>query len=87
MSDVRERVEGIFRELFEDDDLVLKETMTASDVEGWDSLAHINLIIAVESEFRIRFAAAEISDLKGPGQTVGSFLDLVRKKSREAPAR
>jgi acyl carrier protein len=86
MPDVRQRVEAIFRELFEDDGLVLKETMTASDIDGWDSLAHINLIIAVESEFGIRFAAAEISGLKGPGQTVGSFLDLVRRKSREAPA-
>lgn len=80
MADLRGRVQSIFRDLFEDDDLILQDSMTAHDIEGWDSLAHINLIIAIESELGIRFAAAEISGLKEPSQNVGSFLDLIRSK-------
>lgn len=82
MDDSRERVQTIFRDLFEDDELILRDSMTAHDVEGWDSLAHINLIIAIESELGIRFAAAEISGLKEPSQNVGTFLELIRSKLR-----
>jgi len=56
--------------------------MTAADVDGWDSLAHINLIIALEKRLGVRFATAEISRLKEDGQTVGSLLDLVEQKKR-----
>lgn len=80
MNDLRDRIQQIFRDLFEDDELVLRDSMTAHDVEGWDSLAHINLIIAIESELGIRFAAAEISGLKEPSQNVGTFLKLIEAK-------
>ena len=83
MDSLRERLQTIFRDVFEDDNLVLRDSMTAHDVEGWDSLAHINLIIAVEQELRIRFAAAEISRLKEPAQSVGTFLDLLKEKLRK----
>ncbi len=86
MDDSRERVQTIFRDLFEDDELILRDSMTAHDVEGWDSLAHINLIIAIESELGIRFAAAEISGLKEPSQNVGTFLELIRSKLRGTAA-
>ena len=86
MDDLRERVQTIFRDLFEDDELILRDSMTAHDVEGWDSLAHINLIIAIESELGIRFAAAEISGLKEPSQNVGTFLELIRSKLRGTAA-
>lgn len=82
MAELRERVQEIFRDVFEDDDLILRDSMTAHDVDGWDSLAHINLIIAVESELGIRFAAAEISELKEPTQNVGTFLKLIEEKLR-----
>lgn len=85
MAELRERVQGIFRDVFEDDGLILRDDMTSRDVDGWDSLAHINLIIAVESELGIRFAAAEISKLKEHTQNVGSFLALIEAKLR-APA-
>jgi acyl carrier protein len=75
-------MEEIFRNVFGDQQLVLRDDMTANDVEGWDSLAHINLMIAVEKRFGVRFATAEISRLKGDGQTVGRLLDLVEQKKR-----
>jgi acyl carrier protein len=80
MRDVRDRMESVFREVFDDPALVLRDDMTADDVEGWDSLTHINLIIAVERALAIKFATAEIARLKAPGQNVGSFLRLVASK-------
>ena len=82
MAELRERVQEIFRDIFEDDELILRDSMTAHDVDGWDSVAHINLIIAIESELGIRFAAAEISGLKEPAQNVGAFLKLIEEKLR-----
>jgi acyl carrier protein len=77
---LRNELQAVFQQVFEDEDLVLGDSMTADDVAGWDSLAHINLIIAVEKHFEIRFATAEISGLKMEGQNVGTFLRLVQKK-------
>ena len=53
---------------------------TADDVDGWDSLAHINLIIALEAAFGVKFSTAETSILKEEGQNVGSFVDLLAQK-------
>ena len=58
----------------------MTEQMTAEDVDGWDSLNHINLIIALERAFGIKFATAEISRLKDDGSDVGSMLALVAHK-------
>ena len=80
MQDVRQQAQDVFREVFDDPDLVLADAMTAEDVPGWDSLAHINLIVAVERCFRIKFATAEISRLKEKGQNVGTFLAMIQKK-------
>ncbi|HOC55849.1 MAG TPA: acyl carrier protein [Verrucomicrobiota bacterium] len=79
---IRREIEEVFRNVFGDQELVLQESMTAADVDGWDSLAHINLIIALEKRLGVRFATAEISRLKEDGQTVGSLLDLVEQKKR-----
>jgi acyl carrier protein len=73
---VREQVQGVFRGVFHDPSLVLRDEMTAQDIFGWDSLTHINLIIAVERKLGIKFATAEISRTKEPGENVGSFIRL-----------
>ena len=80
MADTKEEMQSLFRQVFGDDELVLRDQMTAADVDGWDSLAHINLIIAVERRFGIKFATAEISHLKGDDQNVGKFIALVQTK-------
>ncbi len=77
---IREQTQTVFRNVFNDDEIVLKDSMTAEDVDGWDSLTHINLIISVEKQFGIKFATAEISGLKAEGQNIGTFLKLVQKK-------
>lgn len=68
MSDLHTRLTEIFHTIFEDDSIVLRHDMTADDVENWDSLSHINLIVAIEKEFRIRFTTAEVAALKNVGE-------------------
>jgi acyl carrier protein len=80
MQQVRDRVQEVFREVFDDDGIVLQDSTTAGDLEGWDSLMHINLVIAIEKRFAVRFATAEISRLKEDGQNVGSLLELLARK-------
>ncbi len=80
MSDLNSKVEGIFREVFQDPDIVLRDDMTAEDIEDWNSLAHINLIIALERGLGIKFATAEISRMKEAGENVGSLLRLIEGK-------
>ncbi len=57
----------VFRQVFDDPEIVLSPEMTADDVEGWDSLSHINLIVAVESRFNIRFKQKEVLSFKNVG--------------------
>jgi acyl carrier protein len=79
-SDIRDRMQTVFRNVFGDDDIVLKDSMTADDIDGWDSLTHINLIVSIEKQFGIKFATAEISGLKADDQNIGTFLALVTRK-------
>ena len=80
MQSLLHEVQEVFRSVFGDDQLVLAEAMTASDIDGWDSLAHLNLIIALEKRFGVKFANAEISRLKADGSNVGTLLDLLQRK-------
>lgn len=77
---VHDELQTVFRDVFGDDGIVLGDSMTADDVAGWDSLAHINLIIATERQFGIKFATAEISGLKAEGQNIGTFIRLIETK-------
>lgn len=72
------RVTEILRDVFDDDELVARSDMTAADVEGWDSLSNLRLIMAVERSFGIKFSAAEVGGLKNVGELVG----LVGAKSK-----
>jgi acyl carrier protein len=80
MDKLREEVQKVFQDVFGDDQLVLNDTMTADDVPGWDSLGHLNLVIALEKRFGIKFATAEISQLKEDGQNAGTLLALIARK-------
>lgn len=61
---IKETLQEIFRDMLDLDDLVLENETTASDIEEWDSLAHINLVVAIEREYNIKFALGELQDLK-----------------------
>jgi acyl carrier protein len=70
------RLERVFREVFDDESIVITPETTAADIDGWDSLEHINLIVAVEREFDVKFRTGEITGLKN----VGEFEALLTKK-------
>ena len=80
MDTIREQLQEVFRDVFKDPGLVLEDSMTAKQIDGWDSLAHINLIIAVEKRLRVKFATAEISRLKADDANVGKMVELVARK-------
>jgi acyl carrier protein len=80
LRDVRAELQEIFRQVFDDPTIVLKDEMTAADVDGWDSVTHIDLLIAIERTMGIKFATAEMSRLKEPDQNIGSFIRLVESK-------
>ncbi len=73
---IKETLEKIFRDVFEDEDIILTESTTAEDIEDWDSLTHIQLIEEIEQEFKIKFTLQEITGLKN----VGEFITLVERK-------
>jgi acyl carrier protein len=73
---LRSRLTEIFRSVFDEPALEIYDEMTARDVEEWDSLTHINLIVAVEKAFSIRFTTAEVTGLAN----VGEFMALIRRK-------
>jgi len=70
------RVQAVFRDIFDNETMTIQDDMSARDVEDWDSLTHVNLVAAIEKEFKIRFALAEIQTLKN----VGEMIDLVVRK-------
>ncbi len=74
--DTLEILNEIFRQVFDDDTIVVTRATTANDIEEWDSLTHINLAVAVEVRFKIKFALGELQTLKN----VGEMIDLINKK-------
>jgi len=80
ISNVYEQMTGIFRDLFDDDSITLTPETTADDIEDWDSLTHIRLILALETAFKVRFSTVELGGLK----KVGDLADLIVKKSSDA---
>jgi len=81
MDRIRAELQGVFRRVFDDDELVITDTTTATDVDGWDSMAHINLIIAIEKHFGLKFTAAEIATMRGAVQNVGNLCRLVSARA------
>lgn len=75
-NDVMVKITPIFREVFGDNSLELRDDMTAADVEKWDSLTHMIMITKVEEVFGIRFKLKELNKLKN----VGSLCDLIVEK-------
>jgi acyl carrier protein len=73
-SDVLERLTKVFRTVFEDDAIVARMEMKASDVKRWDSLSHVDMILLVEEEFGIRMSAREIGGLNNVGDLVRVIL-------------
>jgi len=70
---VLEPLTEIFREVFDDDDIIISPEMTANDVDGWDSLSHVNLIVSIEARFKIKFTQKELLTFKNVGDLMKSI--------------
>lgn len=75
-EEIKNRATEVFRDVLDNDRIVLLRETTADDLEEWDSLAHINIIVAIEKEFKVKF---DLMDIK-PLRNVGQFLDLIQSK-------
>lgn len=72
---VYERLNEVFRDVFDDEDIEVDASTVADDIEDWDSMMHITLIGAVEDEFGVRFKMGEVSTMKNVGEMVKIILD------------
>ena len=69
-------IQDIFRDIFDEDDLVISDSTNSDEIEDWDSLNHINLVSAIEQEFGVKFTLVELVSLKN----VGEMIDLMTFK-------
>ncbi len=76
-EEVFEKINEVFRDVFEDDDITVNDATTAADIEDWDSLEHINLMNAIEQEFGIKFTMGEIVAMKNVGEMANSIMGKI----------
>ena len=77
-EEIYEKLNGVFQDVFDDDSLTVDDATTADDIEDWDSLEHINLIVAVENAFGIKFNMGEVNTMKN----VGEMVDLIESRTK-----
>ena len=78
-EDIMEKVNEIFRDVFDDEELIITDSTNSDDIEDWDSLEHISLIISMEKEFDMKFDIKEVNKL----ENVGQMVDMIKAKMDE----
>ena len=76
-EEVFERVTDIFRDVFDDDELIISDSTNSEDIEDWDSLEHIQLIVGMEKEFKVKFDIKTVNSLENVGQMVDLILSMI----------
>lgn len=77
-TEIKQRLQALCRDIFDDENLVLKESMSAADIEEWDSLNHISLLNAIEEDFGIKIALNEHKEFKN----IGDIIALIERKTQ-----
>ena len=76
-EEVFEKVTDIFRDVFDDDDLVIGDSTNSDDIEDWDSLEHIQLIVGMEKAFSVKFDIKTVNSLENVGQMVDLIVSMI----------
>ena len=76
IEDIFEGLNEVFRDVFDDEDITVNAETTSEDIEDWDSLEHINLIVAVEKKFGMKFSMAEVTTMKN----VGEMAEIIKSR-------
>ena len=76
--EIFEKLNDVFREYFDDDSIIVTDATTAADIDDWDSLEHINLLVAIEREFGIKFTLGETSEMKNVGEMVTAISEHLK---------
>jgi len=75
-QDILQQLSEVFRDVFDDETITLQSETTAEDIDGWDSQAHVTLVVATEMRFGIKFRTAELESL----HNVGDFVQLIHAR-------
>ena len=75
---VKQKLVEVFRDVFDDNKIIIDERTTSDDIDAWDSLEHITLIDAVENEFNMKFTMKEVSSMKN----VGEMIDIISERAK-----
>ncbi|MDR1016159.1 MAG: acyl carrier protein [Coriobacteriales bacterium] len=76
-TELYQRLDAVFQDVFDDDDIHVSADTTADDIEDWDSLEHINLISSIEDEFGMKFSMGEVTEMRN----VGEMAELVKARA------
>lgn len=77
-EEIYKNLDEVFQDVFDDDTIHVNDNTTADDIEDWDSLEHIGLIVAIERKFNIKFNMGEITSLKNVGEMVDIIMERVK---------
>ena len=77
-EEVYERLNKVFRDVFDEESISLKDETVADDIDGWDSFEHINLIVAIEEEFSFKIPMNKVVSMKN----VGEMVDIILERGR-----
>ena len=72
-KEILDQIQDIFRDVLDNEDIVLADETTAEDIEEWDSLTHVQLVVAVEKHFKVKFTSKEILSWKNIGEMIESI--------------
>ena len=76
-NEILKQITPIFIDVIDNENMILTNDTTANDVDGWDSLTHIQLVVAIEKHFKIRFTSKEIQSWKNIGELVDSIINKI----------
>ena len=76
-EEIYKQLDVVFQDVFDDESIQVNDSTTADDIEDWDSLEHINLVVAIENKFGIKFNMNEVTSMKNVGEMVDIILERI----------